>query len=54
MDLRLNWTDYGEVLDYVVPNVLSPRDILSRPDNMDATVLRTNTNPPACLAAKPS
>ena len=25
--------------DYVVPNVPSPRDLVSRPDNMDETVL---------------
>ena len=24
---------------YVVPNVLSPRDLVSSPDNMDKTVL---------------
>ena len=28
-----------EAGDYVVPNVLSPRDLVSRPDNMDETVL---------------
>ena len=27
-----------EAGDYVVPNVLSPRDLVSRPDNMDETV----------------
>ena len=27
--------------DYVVPNVLSPRDLVSRPDNMNETVLHT-------------
>ena len=26
---------------YVVPNVLSPRDLVSRPDNMDETVPHT-------------
>ena len=26
--------------DYVVPNVLSPRDLVLRPDNMDETVLQ--------------
>ena len=25
-----------------MPNVLSPRDLVSRPDNMDETVLHTN------------
>ena len=27
-DLRLAWTDYNEAEDYVVPNVLSPRDLV--------------------------
>ena len=40
------WTDYrhrqtDEAGDYVVPNVLSPRDLVSRPDNMDETVPHT-------------
>ena len=39
MDGRLTWTDYDEAGDYVVPNVLSPRDLVSRPENMDETVL---------------
>ena len=43
MDVRLTWTDcdkagHGE---YAVPNVLSSRDLVSRPDNMDETVLHT-------------
>ena len=38
MDGRLTWTDCDEAGDYVVPNVLSPRDLVSRPDNMDETV----------------
>ena len=37
MDVRLTWSDCDEVGDYVVTNVLSPRD----PDNMDETVLHT-------------
>ena len=43
MDVQLIWTDCDEAGDYmyVVPNVLSPRDLVSRPDNMDETVLRT-------------
>ena len=41
MDVRLTWTDCDEAGDYVVPNVLSPRDILFRYDNMDKTVLHT-------------
>ena len=39
MDVRLTWTDCGEAGDYVVPNVLSPRDLVSRLDNMEKTVL---------------
>ena len=37
MDERLTWTDCDEAGDYIVPNVLSPRDQVSRPDNMDET-----------------
>ena len=39
MDGRLTRTNCDEAGDYVVPNVLSPRDLVSRPDNMDETVL---------------
>ena len=39
MDGRLTRTNFDEAGDYVVPNVLSPRDLVSRPDNMDETVL---------------
>ena len=39
MEVRLTWSDCDEAGDYVVPNVLSPRDLVSRPDNMDKTVL---------------
>ena len=35
---RPTWTDCVEAVDYVVPNVLSPRDLVSRPDIMDETV----------------
>ena len=35
-DDRLGQTD--EAGDYVVPNVLSPRDLVFRPGNMDETV----------------
>ena len=35
MDGRLTRTNCDEVGDYVVPNVLSPRDLVPRPDNMD-------------------
>ena len=41
MDGRTTWTDCDEAGDYVVPNVLSPRDQVSRPDKMDETVLHT-------------
>ena len=41
MDGRLTWTDCDEAGDYIVPNVLSPRDLVSRPDNMDETVTHT-------------
>ena len=43
MDVRLTWTDCDEAGDYVVSNVLSPRDLVSRPDNMDETVLHTES-----------
>ena len=42
MDVRPTWTDYDEAGDYVVPNVLSPRDLVSRPDIMDETVPHTD------------
>ena len=42
MDGRPTWTDCDEAGDYVVPNVLSPRDLVSRPDIMDETVPHTN------------
>ena len=38
MDGRPTKTDCDEAGDYVVPNVLSPRDLVFRPDNMDETV----------------
>ena len=38
MDGRPTWTDCDEAGDYLVPNVLSPRDLVFRPDNMDKTV----------------
>ena len=41
MDGRPTWTDGDEAEDYVVPNVLSPRDLAFRPDNMDETVPHT-------------
>ena len=46
MDGRPTWTDCDEAVDYVVHNVLSPRDLVFRPDNMDETVPHThNTHP---------
>ena len=41
MDGQPTWTDCDEAGDYVVPNVLSPRDLVFRPDNMDETVPHT-------------
>ena len=35
MGLRLTWTDCDEAGDHVVPYVVRPRDLVSRPDNMD-------------------
>ena len=35
----LTKTDCDVAGDYIAPNVLSPRDLVSRPDNMDKTVL---------------
>ena len=41
MDIRLTWTDCDEARDYVVPNVFSLMDLVSRPDKMEETVLIT-------------
>ena len=38
MDGRPTWTDCDEAGGYVVLNVLSPRDLVSRPDIMDETL----------------
>ena len=46
MDRRLTRTNCDEVGDYVVPNVLSPRDLVSRPDKMDETVLSSSRSKP--------
>ena len=43
VDGRPTWTDCDEAGDYVVPNVLSPRDLVFRPDNMDETVPHTTS-----------
>ena len=40
MDVQLTWTDCDEAGDYVVPNVLCPGDLVSRPNNIK-TVLHT-------------
>ena len=42
MDGRPAWTDFDEAGDYVVSNVLGPRDLVFRPDNMDETVPHKN------------
>ena len=39
MDIRLTRADCDEAGDFVVPNVLGPRDLVSRLDNMGKTVL---------------
>ena len=41
MDGPSTWTDCDEAGDYVVFNVLSPRDLVFRPDNLDETVPHT-------------
>ena len=43
-DLQLTWTDRDEAEDYVVPNVLSPRDLVFRPDIMDETVKSSSSS----------
>ena len=48
MDGRPTWTDCDEAGDYVVPNVLSPRDLVFRPDNMDETVPHTHGSVHSC------
>ena len=37
MEVGLSLTDCDEAGDYVVPNVLNPRDLVSRSNNMDET-----------------
>ena len=39
--VQLTLADFDVAGDYAVPNVLSPRDLVSIPDNMDETVLHT-------------
>ena len=48
MDGRPTWTVCDEAGDYVVPNVLSPRDLIFRPDNMDETVPHTGRHQITC------
>ena len=38
MDGRPTWTNCDEAGDDIVHNVLSPRDLVFRPDDMDETV----------------
>ena len=42
MEGRLIQTNCDKAGDYVVPNVLSPRDQVSRPDNIDETILSSS------------
>ena len=49
MDVRLTWMDCDEAGDYDVPNVISPRDLVSRPDNMDETGIATNHENHFCM-----
>ena len=51
MDGRPTWTDCDEAGDYVVPNVLSPRDLVFRPDNMDETVPHTHILSDTCTSS---
>ena len=44
MDGHLTRTKCDEAGDYVVPNVLSLRDLVSGPDTMDETVLSSTAN----------
>ena len=43
------WTDCDVAEDYVVPNVLSPRDLVFRPVIMDETVESSCSNKMAAL-----
>ena len=44
MDGSLIRTNCDKAGDYVVPNVLSPRDLVSRPDNIDETILSSSSS----------
>ena len=48
VDGRQTWTDCDEAGDYVVPNVLSPRDLVSRPDIMDETTTHNDSQKYIC------
>ena len=54
MDGRPTWTNCDEAGDYVVPNVLSPRDLVFRPDNMVETVPHTYTPRYNCILQYPT
>ena len=43
MDRQPTWTEFYEAGDYFVPYLCSPRDLVTRPDNMDETVPHTHT-----------
>ena len=40
----MTWTDCDEAEGYVVPNVLSPRDLVFRPDFLDETVTSSSSD----------
>ena len=44
MDGCLIRTNCDKAGDYVVPNVLRPRDLVSRPDNIDETILSSSSS----------
>ena len=44
MDGRLIRANCDKAGDYVVPNVLSPKDLVSGPDNMDETILSPSSS----------
>ena len=44
MDGRLIRTYCDKAGDYVVPNVLSQRDLVSRPENIDETILSSSSS----------
>ena len=44
MDGCLIRTNCDKAGDYVAPNVLRPRDLVSRPENMDKTILASSAS----------